>query len=155
MSKKTTDKQRTNREPGPKTTGGKARSLANLKPFKPGRSGNPSGRPKSITLSEALRHELAKAHPESKDGETYAEKIAGVLCKAAAEGNVNAAKEIADRTEGKPRQAIDVDMSVMDWRAVAKAQGINESDVIAEARRIIAEFGSAEPLDARSPASGH
>ena len=144
MRKQATDKQRKNRdEPGTKKTGGRAASLANLKPFAPGQSGNPKGRPKSITLSEALRHELAKEHPDGQDGETYAEKIAAVLCKTAAEGNVNAAKEIADRTEGKPRQAVDIDMSVMDWRAIAKAQGISEQDVIAEAKRIIAESANA------------
>ena len=149
--KKITDKQRTNRErPGPKTKAGKARALENLKPFEPGQSGNPAGRPKSITLSEALRHELAKEAPEAAAGETYAEKIAGVLCAAAAGGNVNAAREIADRTEGKPRQAVDIDMSVMDWRAIAKTQGISEQDVIREAQRIIAES-----LNAGGAAPGH
>ena len=145
--KMATDKQRKNRE-------GRKRSLANLKPFRKGQSGNPKGRPKSITLSEALRHELAKENPKGKDGETYAERIAAVLCQAAVGGNVNAAKEIADRTEGKPRQALEVDMSVMDWRAIAKTQGVSETDVIREAQRIIAEAG-AEPLDAGGAAAGH
>ena len=93
-----TDKQRGNSD-------ARARSLANLKPFQPGQSGNPAGRPKSITLSETLRRELAKECPEEAD-QTYAERIAAVLCKSAAEGNVRAAQEIADRTEGKPRQSV-------------------------------------------------
>lgn len=73
-----------------------------------------------------------------------------MLCESAAGGNVAAAREIADRTEGKPRQALDVDMNVLDWRAIAKAQGISEQDVIAEAKRIIAES-----VNAGSPPAGH
>lgn len=48
---KSTDKQRANSE-------AEARRLANLKPFPPGVSGNPAGRPKSITLSDVLVREL-------------------------------------------------------------------------------------------------
>jgi hypothetical protein len=106
--------------------------------FKPGQSGNPSGRPKSITLSEALKLELAKLYPEDET-KTNAERVAEVLVAQAAQGNIIAAKEVADRTEGRPRQAVDVDMSVLDWRAVARAHGVSEQDVIAEAKRIISE----------------
>jgi len=65
-------------------TSGRAISLANLKPFEPSQSGNPKGCPKFISLSEALRHELAKEYPEAQDGETYAERITAVLCQAVA-----------------------------------------------------------------------
>jgi len=102
--------------------------------FQPGQSGNPAGRPKSITLSEAIRLQLAQTFGEDR---TYAEEIALVLCVAAIKGNVNAAREIADRTEGKPKQAIDVDMNVHDWRALAQRHGLTEQDVINEARRLI------------------
>jgi hypothetical protein len=106
--------------------------------FKPGESGNLKGRPKSLTLSEALRVQLSQVMPDA-DEQTYAEKIALVLCEEAAKGNVGAAREIADRTEGKPRQSLDVDMSVMDWRNLAKVHGLSEQDVITEAQRIIEE----------------
>lgn len=143
-----TDKQRPNSE-------ARARSLANLKPFQPGQSGNPAGRPKSITLSEALRRELAKQAParegEEATGETLAEQIARVLCQAAAGGSVRAVQEIGDRTEGRPRQSVDVDMSVRDWRAKAKAHGLTEEDVIAEARRII----ESESATVRSGRTSH
>ena len=115
-------------------TDARRRSLANLKPFKKGQSGNPAGRPKSITLSEAIRLQLAQTFSEDR---TYAEEIALVLCVAAIKGNVNAAREIADRTEGKPKQAIDVDMNVHDWRALAQRHGLTERDVINEARQLI------------------
>ncbi len=107
--------------------------------WKPGQSGNPKGRPKSITLSEALRLELAKAHPQGDGEQTYAEAIAAILCQTAAQGNILAAKEIADRTEGRPKQAVDIEMNVNDWREVARQHGVSEQDVIREAQRLIAE----------------
>jgi hypothetical protein len=102
--------------------------------FKPGQSGNPLGRPKSITLSEAIRLQLAQTFNDSR---TYAEEIALVLCGAAVKGNVNAAREIADRTEGKPKQSVDLDMRVNDWRTLASQHGLSEQDVLIEARRLI------------------
>jgi hypothetical protein len=134
MAKRITDKQRKNREINP-------RSLENLKPFQKGESGNPAGRPKSTTLSEALRVELARLNPKAKDEQTYAETIAKLMVKAAAtgKGSIRAAQEIADRTEGKPRQSVDMDMNVRDWRTLARSHGIDEQDVIREAQRIISE----------------
>ena len=107
--------------------------------FKPGQSGNPAGRPKSITLSEALRLELAKMLPGDTQERTFAEVIAQQLVRSAATGNILAAKEIADRTEGRAKQQVDVDLSVFDWREVARTHGLNEHDVIREAQRLIAE----------------
>ncbi len=106
--------------------------------FKPGASGNPKGRPKLTLLSEAIRAQLAVTVPNA-DERTYAEVIAEKLCTEAAAGNVNAAREIADRTEGRAKQAIDVDLSIFDWRELARAHGLNEQDVIREAQRLIAE----------------
>jgi hypothetical protein len=44
-------------------------------------------------------------------GRTYAEVIAEMVCTVAATGNFQAAKEIADRTEGKAKQSIDVTLT--------------------------------------------
>ena len=132
MKKKVTDKQRASTE-------GKKRSLANLKPWPKGVSGNPAGRPKSITVSEAYRKMLAQPMPNDKDGRTYAEGIAEQIIKRAAVGDLGAAKEITDRVEGKPRQSVAVDMTVADWREMAKAAGLSEEDVIREAKRLIAQ----------------
>lgn len=112
------------------------RAVANLKPFPKGVSGNPGGRPKSATLSEAIRAKLAEIAP-GKSEQTVAEVIAAALCFQAAKGNVLAAKEIADRTEGKARQSVDVDMNVRDWRELARQHKLSEQHVIDEARRII------------------
>ncbi len=130
----TTKKQTANKRPdGTFAPGNK---LGNR--FKPGASGNLKGRPKLTLLSEALRAELAAAMPGA-DERSYAEAIAAALIAAAIKGDVAAAREIADRTEGRPKQAIDVDLSVMDWREVARTHGLSEQDVIREAQRLIAE----------------
>jgi Family of unknown function (DUF5681) len=81
--------------------------------FAPGVSGNPNGRPKSRTLSEAYR-ELLKQPLPSDPTRTYADVVAAALLKNAMSGDVSSARELADRTEGKPRQP--VDLSVDDRR---------------------------------------
>jgi hypothetical protein len=75
--------------------------------WKKGKSGNPSGRPKSKTLSDAYRHKLEEGVPNDPEGRTWAELIAEAQVRDAVRGNVQAAREIADRTEGKARQAIE------------------------------------------------
>ena len=106
--------------------------------FKKGETGNPSGRPKLTKLTEALREQLAETLPDAPE-ETIAESIARELIKEAKSGNVQAAREIADRTEGKPKQSIDVDLQVKDWRQLAQTYGVTEADVINEAKLLIAE----------------
>ena len=129
MPKTVTDKQRRNSE-------GKSRRIANLKPFQKGTSGNPNGRPKVITLSEALRQQLVQKAPGADERE-YVTEIARVLCDEAVKGNIMAIREIFDRLEGKPRQAIDVDMNVQDWREMARQHNLSEQDVLREAQRLI------------------
>lgn len=82
------------------------RSLENLKPFQPGKSGNPGGRPKSKILSDAYKRRLTDLVPNDPEGRTYAEFIAARVVLAAAGGDMQAAKELADRTEGKPKQTV-------------------------------------------------
>jgi len=74
-------------------------------------SPNPGGRPKSRLLSEALRNRLAEVKPDDPTGRTFAEAIAENLVRiACSEGPsaVHAANEIADRIEGRSRQAIEI-----------------------------------------------
>jgi undecaprenyl pyrophosphate synthase len=94
-----TDKQKKNSE---RRAGG----VANLKPFKKGQSGNPAGRPKSLTLSEAYRRELAKIDETDPQKRTFAEVLAEQTIIKAKTGDVAALRELADRTEGKARQTI-------------------------------------------------
>jgi hypothetical protein len=75
------------------------RSLENLRPFQKGQSGNPGGRPK-LLITDAYQQQLTQI----KKGRSYAELIADAQIKKAMKGDTAAAKEIADRTEGKARQ---------------------------------------------------
>jgi hypothetical protein len=104
--------------------------------FQKGESGNEKGRPKLTRLTEALREQLTELNPDATD-ETQAEAIARVLIREAKSGDVQAIREIADRTEGKPKQAIDLDMQINDWRTLAQNYGVSETDVIREARLLI------------------
>jgi hypothetical protein len=144
MARKITDKQRKNSE-------GRKRRLANLKPWRKGESGNPAGRPKSVTLSEAYRIALAQPFPDDPQGRTYAEIIAEKLVMNAATGEVSSAREIADRTEGRPKQMLDVDVKLLDWRELARAHGLTEEDVIAEARRLIESVADSSGADGDQP----
>lgn len=103
---------------------------------KGGPSPNPKGRPKSRTLSEAYR-ELLKQPLPNDPTRTYADVVAAALLKSACRGDVASARELADRTEGKPRQSIDLDVTTMDWRELARSNGLDVDDVIREARNII------------------
>jgi hypothetical protein len=81
--------------------------------WKKGQSGNPSGRPKSKTLSNAYRNKLEETVPNDPEGRTWAELIAEAQVRDAVRGNVQAAREIADRTEGRARQAIEFEDKTM------------------------------------------
>ncbi len=72
--------------------------------WKPGQSGNLSGRPKKLHITDALRAELDMEGP---DGVANDAAIARKLVEMARDGNLEAIREIADRTEGKARQRIE------------------------------------------------
>jgi hypothetical protein len=69
-----------------------------LRPFKPGQSGNPGGRPKKPMVDRMLEEALT-----SNDSET-AKVIAGKLIEKEQMGNLAAIKLIAERTEGRPQK---------------------------------------------------
>ena len=70
----------------------KRRSLANLKPFQKGVSGNPGGRPKGQSLTAELRR-------QAQEGNT-AEQIAAVIIKEAKSGKIDFLRLIFDRVDG-------------------------------------------------------
>lgn len=71
--------------------------MDNLKPWKPGQSGNPGGRPK-----RDLAAEIARAIFE-QDSEVITRAFAAELKK----GNARVFTALADRAYGKPRQQIE------------------------------------------------
>jgi hypothetical protein len=83
--------------------------MENLKPWKPGQSGNPGGRPRRNAITGALSEQLA-SHTNG-GSETVADAIAAALIKGALRGDVRAIREIADRTEGRPRQQFNIEAS--------------------------------------------
>jgi hypothetical protein len=108
------------------------------KKFPPGSSGNPNGRPKLTRLSEAIREQLSEVMPGASE-QTIAEGIAETLIKLALSGDVQAIREIADRTEGKPKQAIDLDLDLqLDWRIEAQKFGLTKNDILNETKLLIA-----------------
>ena len=88
-------------------------------------SPNPGGRPKKTALTEALREMLAQPVRGAALGKTYAEAIAEALLRQARKGNVQAAREVMDRTEGKARQALDLTSSSGEMRVVIHHVGNN------------------------------
>jgi hypothetical protein len=80
----------------------------NLRPWKPGESGNPGGRPKKMPLSDAYRELMEEPFPGDLNSKTWAQVIALAVATKAASGDPKAAAHIADRLEGKAPQAIQV-----------------------------------------------
>jgi len=105
--------------------------------FRPGVSGNPGGRPRNYHISEAIARELVITGASNV---SVAEVIAKRLVNMAYTGDLGAIKEVIDRMEGKPRQAIDMQLEVTDWRERARREGLSEADVICEARALIESY---------------
>lgn len=75
------------------------------RPFQPGQSGNPSGRPKSRPFREALDRAI-KAASDDPDTKLSLDDIATALLVKAQSGDVPAIKELAERYDGKVPQAV-------------------------------------------------
>ena len=87
--------------------------LKGLKPFKKGESGNPGGVQKgAVFLSEALKRLMALplAEFDAYEPKNATEKLAlGIIRQGINDPDkrITAIKEIADRTEGRPKQPIE------------------------------------------------
>lgn len=82
------------------------KSLANLKLWKAGESGNPSGRPanpESITNLMRLAGDMV-----GPDGRTRKEVLVEKLWRKAEEGDFRVAEYIVDRLEGRPKERQEV-----------------------------------------------
>ena len=98
----------------PEHGGNTERNTAGLRPpWKPGESGNLSGRPKRKPLTDAYAALLDKPitpdmarQLKLDESTTYAQVIAMSLVREAVKGKVQAAAEVADRVEGKITQPV-------------------------------------------------
>jgi hypothetical protein len=82
------------------------------KPFEPGKSGNPKGRPKgarslSTILKEMLEEPIEVIHADgTKERREFREVIIRKLLQKANNGDMRAIQEIFDRIEGKANQTL-------------------------------------------------
>jgi Family of unknown function (DUF5681) len=74
--------------------------------WKPGQSGNPRGYSRSRIVSQASRDLLEEIDP--KTGVPYAVLVAGAQLNEALKGSTAAYNALADRTEGRPQQSIEL-----------------------------------------------
>lgn len=87
----------------------KGKTPKGAKPFKPGETGNPHGRPRKLPELDKL---LADILGEDKDGITAAEAILKALRAKAARGDIRAAEILLDRAYGKAKQVIENDGTI-------------------------------------------
>ncbi len=81
------------------------------RPWKPGESGNPAGRPPNPESITNLMREVGNMI--GPDGRTRKEALVEKLWKLAEGGNMRAAEYLIDRQEGKPRERHDINASGM------------------------------------------
>lgn len=83
---------------------------SNLKPFQPGESGNPAGRPPgSRNLSTILKEMLEQEVLIDGEKIPFKDSIVKKLIKKANNGNLRAIQEIFDRMEGKAKQEMKIE----------------------------------------------
>jgi hypothetical protein len=116
------------------------RKLANLKPFKPGQSGNPKGRPKGKrdfkTDFEIAAREIAKALKLGEDPEPIYIELLKQGIKSGLKGNYNFWKDIAERIYGKVEDEIAL-KGKMDYKDNRLVDLLSQSD--AETRKKVIE----------------
>lgn len=124
------------------STGTKRRGrVENLKPFKKGQSGNPSGRPKKVLDAKAQAAELALKHAQ-KAIQTLVEVMEDPATPPSS--RIQAAGEVLDRALGKPQANVKADVKV-DFVQRFEAY-IRELNGLEPDRRIEADDAEVVPL---------
>ena len=83
------------------------------RPWVPGVSGNPGGRPSYRIMSDALTRKLEEAPNPDKPAERRADIIAENVVVAAEKGDVQAFTAIRDTVDGRPAQQIDLNANLL------------------------------------------
>lgn len=107
--------------------------------FKPGKSGNPTGRPRGSKSGTSALRRMARKFVDPKSGLSAEELIASKLIAAAIDGNLQAIAQFYDRTEGKPGIRVELETEHLDWREQCVMFGLEEQDVIEQARKLLVE----------------
>lgn len=79
--------------------------------FKPGKSGNPKGRPPSGSAWSDILREIGE-EVEKKSGQTYKELVGKRLWVECVNGNISAIKELFNRMDGMPKQQTELQGAV-------------------------------------------
>ena len=103
--------------------------IENLKPWKPGQSGNPGGRPKNDVASEIAKAVFSQ-NPEM---------IYQAFLKALKKGNVCAFKVLADRAYGKVKETREV---------THRYEDLSDEDLQCRIDEIMRDLGLAAQVDA-------
>ncbi len=77
--------------------------------FPEGVSGNPGGRPKNRSTKAVLNELLEMLDSQ---GITARERLAEVVLAKALKGNIRFVRELYDRADGRPKQAVDLDGNI-------------------------------------------
>jgi len=129
-------------------------SKKNLQMFKEGDVPNPNGKPKgAIDIKNRLARMLENIAPDkvqnTKEISGFCDGMSNIkntdalnarlLYCAIVLGESWAVKEIFDRIAGKAPQAIGIDVSVQDWRAIAADAGLTEEEFLYETKLFVAK----------------
>jgi len=93
--------------------------------FKPGKSGNPGGRPKGTSLTSAMRKRLGEIAPQAivtklglPEGATWRDVLVETTVRAAVADDSPARKLVWEYCEGAPKQTLDVTQHESDERTI-------------------------------------
>jgi hypothetical protein len=109
------------------------------RPFPKGVSGNPNGRPKGVSIVDAIKRELENK-PEGSD-RTYLELLIQRIFKSAIQdGDVHMIKDIINRTDGMPQgSAPQVAVQVNNYQATPEQEALLDEWVVKRYKELEAE----------------
>lgn len=110
-----------------------------LRPWQPGQSGNPLGRPKKDrAFAQLVQDYLEAEDPETK--ELRAHSLIASLYTQALGGNTAAAKELLDRGYGKAPQYIEFDIAALAEEIAGRSNGLTPAQIIQRAQELRREI---------------
>jgi len=100
--------------------------MAPGRPFQPGQSGNPGGRPKKTPLTDEIKRLLR----QKAEGSAYsnAHMVAWKMIQRAKAGDVAAARLLWEYVEGKPTQPVEVNVAE-EARRLAAQHGLDAGEL--------------------------